>query len=713
MGTTDTTLDSTPQMRFAIRTPRVGVAVRSALLIVLAIAAWRNINYVSGLEPGPDSSVFMSTAWHITHGHVLYKDVWGDKPPMIFVLDAVATAAGDGSVNSVRVMERFFAVAGVAAFFVVVYLAFGSFWLACLTSIFYLLLFYLLHVFEYGNVTEEYGAIFSIAAMAAVVASIRSSGRRSFVLCGIAGVGLSAAVLCKDPFMLMVPPWFLCVVWPREGNWNGAVRRTGAFLFGAAVPALIFIAYLMAHGAWSDWIGVIDYDFAYASRAAPPRTGIFLWPMLRMANFKVFHESHLALVAALLGLASLLHRPFVRRLHGLPLIFAASAALCLLATTLSGRYYGHYYLQFVPSYVLLGATGIAFAVHLVARDRRLIAAAVVVLLAILASDFTGLKGFAERLTAPAQRWQGNWLSDVVRRNTSPGDLIWAPWKPLLYSEAGRASPTKWHSSVDQVLIDTRKTSAVEQLDTLRNDLQRRPPRIIVVNAPPGAQVYHAQQFLESSGLASWIAANYWTAIGSSGDSVQVMVLHGAPATPRSAANDSATLAMKAGLKALYNEGDPLKAVFRFHRVLDEMPDSYGASFQLAKALDVAGQKKEARRAWARVYTFAQGSHDSTTVEVARRRLASADDDTPDAWMTAGLDCLYVLHDGPAATQYFRKVLTAVPGHYGATFQMAKSLDLEGKTAEARTQWQLVLRLAEQVGDIGTAGTARARLQQLR
>jgi tetratricopeptide repeat protein len=80
-----------------------------------------------------------------------------------------------------------------------------------------------------------------------------------------------------------------------------------------------------------------------------------------------------------------------------------------------------------------------------------------------------------------------------------------------------------------------------------------------------------------------------------------------------------------------------------------------------------------------------------------------------AMMQAGLDALYARNDVEAAAAHFRKVLAQNPSHYGATFQLALTLDRAGRAEEARPLWERVLRLAETFGDKNTAAMARARL----
>ncbi len=80
--------------------------------------------------------------------------------------------------------------------------------------------------------------------------------------------------------------------------------------------------------------------------------------------------------------------------------------------------------------------------------------------------------------------------------------------------------------------------------------------------------------------------------------------------------------MADGLNALYSRRDPDAAAAIFRQVLEMNPTHYGATFQLAKALDQAGKPSEARPLWEKVLKMAEGYKDQPTMDTARARLAA-------------------------------------------------------------------------------------------
>jgi hypothetical protein len=170
-----------------------------------------------------------------------------------------------------------------------------------------------------------------------------------------------------------------------------------------------------------------------------------------------------------------------------------------------------------------------------------------------------------------------------------------------------------------------------------------------------------------------------------------------PTAGSAAALDPAADEVNEGIRAT----DPNLAVTHFQRALKLAPEHYGASFQLARALDRARRKDEAAPVWQRVLRMAERYDDRTVIEMARARLADP--------MTLGLDALYTKHDPTAAAARFREVLAQNPQHYGATYQLAIALDQAEKPVESRPVWVKMLAMAEAINDTATADRARARL----
>src|SRR2546428_594570 len=78
--------------------------------------------------------------------------------------------------------------------------------------------------------------------------------------------------------------------------------------------------------------------------------------------------------------------------------------------------------------------------------------------------------------------------------------------------------------------------------------------------------------------------------------------------------------MNARLEALHTRHDPETAIADFRKVLEHTPDHYGATFQLAAALEAAGRRDEARPLWEKMVAMAESHQDIETAATARAPL---------------------------------------------------------------------------------------------
>ncbi len=98
--------------------------------------------------------------------------------------------------------------------------------------------------------------------------------------------------------------------------------------------------------------------------------------------------------------------------------------------------------------------------------------------------------------------------------------------------------------------------------------------------------------------------------------------------------------MARGTDLLYKSADPVGAEAVFREVLQRTPTHYGAHYQLAVALDKGGRPAEARAVWDAVLKSAEAISDTTSVRIARTRLAGPDTASQDAMMVLGMATTY-------------------------------------------------------------------------
>jgi tetratricopeptide (TPR) repeat protein len=258
-----------------------------------------------------------------------------------------------------------------------------------------------------------------------------------------------------------------------------------------------------------------------------------------------------------------------------------------------------------------------------------------------------------------------------------------------------------------VVIGVWKQAMTEQNENAESPSRLRPPVLIAL------------------GIASLLAAFFAGRLSARNDGPKPETSSlGAPnlALPQlPAARTNARDPMAEGLDALYTQKDPAKAVARFREVLATDPNHYGATYQLATALEQAHDLPAARATWSKMVPLAEVHRDEATLAHARARMAAlvetpapelqkpAVEDPFAESMRLGLAALYEKNDPIGATKYFRDVLAKNPKHYGATFQLATALEKAGKRDEAKPLWMKTLEMAEEIKDTQTAAIARKHL----
>ena len=169
------------------------------------------------------------------------------------------------------------------------------------------------------------------------------------------------------------------------------------------------------------------------------------------------------------------------------------------------------------------------------------------------------------------------------------------------------------------MIDTPASTRDEKLAALAGDIMRHPPQMLVFGLPPGGTRASANALLAGASLTKWIAGNYWSAIGTDYDNLQVLLLNSPADTPATRQRVAGEL-MQAGLDSFYAKGNYREAELYFRSVLRINSQYYGAYFQLGKTLDVLGRSADARKVWTDFYPMAQQARDNASMEFAARRL---------------------------------------------------------------------------------------------
>ena len=147
------------------------------------------------------------------------------------------------------------------------------------------------------------------------------------------------------------------------------------------------------------------------------------------------------------------------------------------------------------------------------------------------------------------------------------------------------------------------------------------------------------------------------------------------------------------------QGNAEESLVQARRAVELGPNLAPTHHNLAIALDFAGRRAEALDE-ARIAVRIDPRNPEITSSLAKLEAGDRDQQQRSR-MERGLALLDQEHDASAAVEVFRSMLALEPGHYGATYQLARALEAAGRKDEAAPVWERMLGMARQAADSAT------------
>lgn len=323
------------------------------------------------------------------------------------------------------------------------------------------------------------------------------------------------------------------------------LTKIGVLLIsGFAVTTMSWLLFFYLNGAWKDFT---FYFFTYNLEYYLPAIPVFHRLMLIPAALGETITSGLLIgLLALIGLAFVLlklqnedgdgHR------HTSQLFIATWAVLSFLGSASTGRLYGHYFIQVIPAWSLLG--GIAIDVMMkeivgppesgpnLNRSGRLITGVLVIVLLMgplagayfrLAPSVLGNLRKWGRMSAAAAptdvegfaRFDPDNIIDYIKQNTSPDSkiFVWG-FKPHYYVQANRLPASRYIYCVQVAGLipweEAYSKPVPGSLDILVSDLESTMPALIIDTSTNrcSGEVFQNYPLTDFHALYKFINNNY-------------------------------------------------------------------------------------------------------------------------------------------------------------------------------------------------------------
>ena len=459
--------------------------VRNALpYLFLVLLTALVLNFANPLfdKPSRDGGFFLYAGNQILQGKIPYLDVWDNKGPAIFYINALGLWLGGGSRWGVWAVE-FLCIFGT---FLIMYRSLSKRWGGGAALFGVTMAGLGLRVaLGFGNYTEEYALLFNAAGLYLFLSMVDTEQERNYWKYFWIGAlfGLSFAFRANNIgglFGILIAV-FLFYLFKR--NFVEAVKIILVTLAGFTVPLLLWTGYFALLGGVKEMIyGSITFNFSYS--AAKDRGWIDLFG--GFGKYGMSWYGWLTLLAWFVVVARAMFSLVQKKISFLEIFLLVWFPIEILLSNLSGRNFTHYYSSWALAVAVYCAFLFAEIWQVIFKvpsqqgwtDRMNAFASVgLIVLLFVISPSAGMRygeTLARLFTRAGTMEYVDPISVYIREHTQPKDLVltWYPDRGISFM-AGRTSPVKYTNYplfIDNSLTEEIESTYISGLITNRPEL---------------------------------------------------------------------------------------------------------------------------------------------------------------------------------------------------------------------------------------------------
>ncbi len=337
------------------------VTKRQLAVIILTAAATMTICTQSSplypLNTWDDANCFFTMGKSMLHGKVLYKDLYEQKGPLLYMLHALAALVSETSFLGVYFLEIIAAVFFLYFSFKIMRLYSGS------ISIFILpvmsLLVYTAYAFRCGDSAEELCLPFYAFAIYVGLKGIRKNTCPTMLECFAVGATAVCILWIKYNMLGFYVGWVIVPIYllMKSRNIKNLFKMFGMILAGVAAVSLPILLYFVVNSALSDLWTVYFYNniFSYG-KVTEDGAGVF-GNIIKGINF-IFTYAAPTFALIIAGFLAL-----IKRKEKGETVFFVLSVLGTLALTFIGRRQFPYYSLIFSAFLPIGLAAAYNAVH--------------------------------------------------------------------------------------------------------------------------------------------------------------------------------------------------------------------------------------------------------------------------------------------------------------------------------------------------------------
>jgi Dolichyl-phosphate-mannose-protein mannosyltransferase len=429
---------------------------------------------------GRDSGIFLYIGSLILKGKLPYLDVWENKGPLVFYINALGLLLANGSRWGIWFLEFLvFLISGCIGYFMIKRLMgatpalVGTFvWVTAAGT-----------VLQGGNFSEEYALLFSFVALFGYLNSLEFPRRRLYVF--LIGVSLGLNILLRPNNIgvqvAVIGSYFVMAVFSKD--WRLFLERLMLAAFGATVVLVPVILYFHIQGALTEMVNIV-LVFNYQYSEGKDLSHLFENLTSASASIGMVLVST-GLVGYILSLYLIFRRNTFDTLLGkFLLVLLMGWPIEAALSTLSGRNYAHYFIGWAP-YIGIFSAFLVYVIlqRFVQRQEKYTGYVLLVLMtATLLGHINTWRDYGavmDRLlnSKDAVLEYYDPVALYILENTSPEDkvFVWG-FRPVINFVAGRESPVAY---LPYPLAHVRSELADRWAEQFYAQFTSNPPALVI------------------------------------------------------------------------------------------------------------------------------------------------------------------------------------------------------------------------------------------
>lgn len=430
------------------------------LLVIFVFIVFAPILF---LPFGADANVFTYMGRLLVDGYIPYVDGWDHKGISLYFINAFGYLIGFKSILGIRILELILILIAFSKIYTTLSAKFSKLiaFLACVIGMFALKYF-----FQGGNLTEEYGAIFTLIAISLLLKKeIKTLDYAIIGALFIINFTIRANLISFwAALFLMYCVQTVFKVIPLKIFLLNMLKMA----YGGAIVALLLLIYFVSTNSFQDFIdSAFVFNFSYSSSTlSSTLVAIF-------TSMKKYYLSVILIIAFVLSLV----RVYKDRTKKIELLLILWIPIELYFSNVANRMYGHYFIMWIPLLI------VSFSIILLtlkeqlkfSNQKLIIASGITIILCLFMPSYMILKDW-QRVFIEQEETNGKKVSDHIANNYQNESLLVWGNDCYLYNTNNKKAPTAFFY---QSIFKYNSDLVTEKTKVFYKEIMENKPTLIV------------------------------------------------------------------------------------------------------------------------------------------------------------------------------------------------------------------------------------------